>query len=212
MSILLVSKINNIVLLLGGLLLFSVFQVTAQEQASKSSGAEIRPLQQGTRIWAGTAALSRQTTYFPGTEGARKNVQTLLDVQLRWLRFTGPYFGWGLQGVGELFMSGTFGYVSLGTLGVGPVLRGYPWQNKRWQTYLQGGLLAGYDLALGDALGANSGQGMRYRPGLRAGLTYRVSNAFGIYLETGPDWEADEAFQFDSRAWRLNIGIELFRF
>lgn len=190
-----------------------VLQANAQNSSSERLKSEsLQPLEKGTRILMGTAGLFRSTNYIPSTDGFEKLVQTRLDIEFRNLRFTGKHFGWGIQALGELFMSGTFGNVGLGTIGLGPVLRGYPWLNDRWHSYIQGGFLIGYDLALGDAIGANRSEGMRYRTGLRAGANYRVSNAFGIFLETGPDWEADDNFSFDSRAWQFNIGIQLFRF
>lgn len=199
--------------LIFGMVLFVAANVKAQRVSSDSSTTtSIQPIQKGTKIWTGTAGVNRQTFFEPEVEGFEKEVQTRLDIAFQYLRSTHRDFSWGISVQTELFMSGTFGNLALGKAAVGPLLRGYPWQNERWQSYLQFGFLIGYDLALADAVGANRSEGVRVRPGLRAGLTYRVSNSFGIFLETGPDWEANQSFEFDSRSWQLNVGIQLFRF
>lgn len=206
------SQVIAILIFTGGFLLTASPSKAQALGDSLRQDTQLQPPAAGTRLWTGTASLRREVHYFPGIDGTEKDVQTLLDIEFRWLRHTSRNFGWGVQGFGELFMSGTFGNVALGTLGVGPVLRGYPWQSNRWQTYLQANFLAGYDMALADAIGANRSEGMRYRPGLQAGISRRLSNTLGLYLEAGPVWEADETFQFDSRGIQLDLGIQLFRF
>lgn len=165
-----------------------------------------------TRIWTGTAGLRWYNFYVLASGGVEEQSNTEFDVEFRHLWLTSQNFGWGLQGMTQIYMTNFFGNVGLGNVGVGPLLRVYPLQNNRWQLYLEGSTIASYDLALSDALGANRSEGMRYRFGLRSGLSYRVSDKFGIYFELGPDWEADENFQFDSRALQLDVGIQLFRF
>lgn len=170
----------------------------------------------GTRIWTGSAGLFRETRYIIDSQDELEaNVQTYLDLEFSRLRFMNPVISLGMRGMGKLYMEGTLGNVALGTIGIGPLLRVYPFaksMNSHWQIYTQGSFLAGYDLALGDAIGANRSEGLRYRSGLRLGVTHRFSNAFGVFMETGPDWEADETFRFDSRAWQFEVGIQLFRF
>lgn len=190
-----------------------VFGCTGQISAltAQEDTLEIQPLSDDTRIWTGTAGLRWYNFYTLSSGGLQEQSNTELDLEFRHLWLTSQNFGWGLQGITQIYMTDFFGNVGLGNVGVGPLLRAYPWQNNHWQFYLEGSSMAGYDLALSDGLGANQ-EGMRYRLGLRAGLTYRMSDKFGIYLELGPDWEADESFEFDSRALQLDVGIQLFRF
>lgn len=206
-SILLKNRYRFLLVL--SFLLGVVFQSHAQTQKKES---KIQPFSSKTRILTGTAGLRWYNFYDMGADGLEENSNTELNLEFRHFWMVNRNIGWGLQGQTKIYMTGLFGNVGLGNMGIGPMLREYPWKNKHWQVYVQGGFLAGYDLALGDALGANRGEGMRYRTQLRTGLTYRVSNKFGIYLELGPDWEADESFTFDSRALELNIGIQLLRF
>lgn len=190
-----------------------------QATAQQSSEQEIHAPEKGTRIWTGTAALIYQTNYRSNPNNSElelePDTQTQLDLEFRNLRHLSPSVSLGWYGRGQLFMDGAFNNIGLGAIGLGPLVRIYPFSqrgNERWQFYTQAGFMAGANLALGDAYGANAGEGARYRTGLRAGVTHRISNAFGIYLETGPDWEADDQFQFDSNAWQFEVGIQLFRF
>lgn len=165
-----------------------------------------------TRIWTGTAGLRWDNFYVPSQNGVEKVSNTELNLEFRHIWMEGKDFGWGLQGITQVYMSGAFGNIGLGSIGAGPLWRVYPWLNDQWQFYLQGGGLAGYELALADASGADLSDSMKYRIGFRAGLTHRISNALGIYFEIGPDWETDSDFGFDSRALQIDIGIQLFRF
>lgn len=185
---------------------------TNAQQADQKSVKEIQPISDKTRIWTGTASLRWYNFYTRTSGGLEEQSNTELDLNFSHLWLSDQHFGWGLQGMTQILMTDFFGNVGLGNIGIGPVLRWYLLESNQWQPYMQGGMLIGYDLALSDALGANRSEGMRYRPGLRAGITYRVSNKFGVYMEIGPDWEADEAFEFDSRALQFDIGIQLFRF
>lgn len=191
-----------------------------QASAQQVPEPEIRAPEKGTRMWTGTATLFRDTYYrYTGNPDSglelERRAQTQLELEFRNLRFINPVVSAGWQGLGQIYMDGTFGNIGLGAAALGPLVRAYPFSQRdgqHWQLYTQAGFLAGANLALGDAYGANAGEGARYRTGLRAGVTHRISNAFGIYLETGPDWEADEQFDFDSQAWQFEVGIQLFRF
>lgn len=202
-------------------LAFTIFPYAAAAQSERerersSTSEEIKSPESGTIVWTGTAGLFIDSYYRYSTnpdEGLEKHHQTWLDLEFRRMRFLSPSWAAGLQGLGQLYMDGTFGNIGLGAIGVGPMVRFYPFQTKSsWQFYTQGGFLAGFNMALGDALGANAGEGFRLRTDLRAGATYRFSNSFGVYLETGPVWEADEEIRFDSHGWQLEVGIQLFRF
>jgi hypothetical protein len=110
-------------------------------------------------------------------------------------------------------MNGLFEEVSFGESGIGPMVRYYPLESERWQPYVQAGAFVGYKLALGDVeMEVNNDSGIRYRAALQAGLTYRVINDFGIFLEVGPVWDYAPGFELDSRALQIDLGIELFLF
>lgn len=190
-----------------------LFGCIGKSSAQESSGQshQIQPMSGDTRIWTGSANLRWYNFYRLTSGGLEEQSNTELDLEFRHLWLTSSNFGWGLQGMTQIYMVDLFGNVGLGNVGLGPLLRVYPWQNKHWQLYLEGNSMVGYDLALSDGLGANQ-EGMRYRLGLRSGFSYRVSDKFGVYLELGPDWEASNRFEFDSRAFQLDVGIQLFRF
>lgn len=211
MNINLFFRICFAMLLVLGFIFNSTTFVQAQTPEQKKK-TKIQPLSDNTRIWTGTAGLRWYNFYVPATNGVEEESNTELNLEFRHIWIEGVDFGWGLQGITQVYMSGAFGNIGLGSIGVGPLARGYPWQIDHWQFYLQGGMLAGYELALADAGGADLSDSMKYRFGLRAGMTHRLSNAFGIYFEIGPDWETESDFGFGSRALQVDIGIQLFRF
>lgn len=183
----------------------------AQTNEAKKS-EQLQPLRSGVGILNFTGNMSWENTYMLSPDGLTEQTNTELQVEFQNIRMLSPHFGLGYSFFTTVFMSGFFEGGGLGGVGAGTAARYYPLDTKRWQPYLEGNFSAGYNLALSDAIGINDVGGFRYRTGLRAGLNYRVSNAFGLFIEIGPSWEYSEELQMDSRAFLIEIGIVLFRF
>ena len=200
--------------LIVGILGLSLGAIELHAQAPKPERVEeqLQPLGSGTGILALTGNLRWHTFYIPRSTGPEEESQTELQVEFRNIRMLSSHIGIGYRTFATVFMSGFFEGGGLGGVALGPVARYYPLKSSRWQPYLQGNLLAGYNLALSDALGINDVGGVRFRSGLRGGLGYKFSNAFGMFFELGPSWEYSESLELDSRAIQFNVGIELFRF
>lgn len=193
-----------------GIAILSLSVITSPVKAQESpENEQLKSFRSDVGI-VGLAANLQWYNYY-SIFGDEMNSNTELELQFRNIRMISSHVGIGYKALGNVYMTGFFEAAGVGSAGIGPMLRYYPLENTRWQPYLQGSGLIAYNLALADALGAND-EGVRFRTAMRAGLTYRVSNAFGIFLEAGPTWEYEPSFTLDSRALQIEIGIELFRF
>lgn len=181
--------------------------ITSPLKAQQSSEKEqLEPL----RSDVGIVGLTANLHWY---DYSAANTHTELEIEFRNIRLLSSHVGVGYKVFGSVTMAGLFEDVNFGESGIGPILRYYPLESKRWQPYVQAGAFVGYKLALGDIeMDVNDDTGIRYRTSLRAGLTYRVTNAFGIFLEAGPTWDYASGFELDSRALQIDLGIELFLF
>lgn len=185
---------------------------SAAQTAAAKQKKQLQSLRSGIGILAFTGNLRWRNYYIGTSEGLKEESQIELQAEFRSIYMLSPHVGLGYRTFATVFMTGFFEGGGLGGVALGPIVRYYPLKSSRWQPYLQGNLLAGYNLALSDALGINDVGGIRYRSGLRGGLGYKFSNAFGMFFELGPSWEYSESLRLDSRAIQFNIGVELFRF
>jgi len=127
------------------------------------------------------------------------------------VRMLSQRLGVGFQIMTSFVVDGSqFG---VGSWGLGPVVRFYPFRTNRLQPYLQAGALLGNNMGVGDLADTrNKAEGFRARLGLRAGVALRVSNSVGFFVEIGPDWESDRLFKANARTMQINFGIDLYRF
>lgn len=137
-----------------------------------------------------------------------------LEFKLRNVRMMSQRVGVGLQLLTSFFVNDAEGEPSfgIGSWGLGPVLRAYPFKTDRLQPYIQGDMLFGNNLGVGDLANTERQGGFRVRMSLRAGVAYRVNNSLGFFVEAGSDWESGRIFKPDARALQLNFGIDLYRF
>jgi putative salt-induced outer membrane protein YdiY len=181
-------------------------------QNVQTKNTHFKSLHSGVKIYGFTGNLYWHTFYVSAANYFKKRSQTELQVQFRNIYLLGDHVGFGYKVLATAFMEGFFKGTVFGGVGGGPVLRIYPLKYGRWQPYLQGGFIAGFDLAQSIPGSFQQYNGVRYRTGLRAGLNYRFTNAFGIFFEIGPEWEYGQDLNLDSHSLQINIGIELFRF
>lgn len=138
-----------------------------------------------------------------------------LEIVFRNVRMISPRLGVGFQVLGSFFVdsSGDETNFGIGSWGLGPMVRAYPFKTDRFQPYVQGKALFGNNMAVGPMANTEmGGDGFRVRMGLRGGVAYRISNSLGIFAEVGPDWESGRIFRADARTLQVNIGIDFYRF
>lgn len=153
---------------------------------------------------------------YMGNDTLQYDGSSELELVYRNVRMMTPHLGVGYQLLTSFFVNGTsdggpaFG---VGSWGLGPVIRAYPFSTERFQPYVQAKALMGNNMAIGRlANTADASEGFRVRLGLRAGVAYRINNNLGFFVEFGPDWGSGRIFRADSRAYQLNVGIDLYRF
>jgi len=150
---------------------------------------------------------SNDTLHFDGSSE--------LEFVFRDVRMVSQRIGVGFQLMTSFFTNGpnegkSFG---IGSWGIGPVVRAYPFKTDRFQPYVQANSLFGVGMGLGKlANTTNRGHGFRMRLGLRGGVAYRLIDNFGIFVEGGYDWESGALFKADARTLQLNIGLDLYLF
>lgn len=184
----------------------------AQTNDVNTGHQELKPLRSDVGIIGATANFKWLNSFtYLGNDTLDSDGNTELEVELRDVRTISPYAGVGFQMLASFFAGDSdFG---VGSWGLGPVLRGYPFETDRWQPYLQADALFGNNLATGDLADTKTGgDGFRIRLGLRGGVAWRLNNDLGLFFEAGPDWESSQFFKADARTLQVNIGIDLYRF
>lgn len=192
------------------LLMFVLGTVGSEAQTVDSN--QLKSLRSDVGIIGLTANFKELNDFhYMGSETLEPDTNTELEFVIRNVRTISPRAGVGFQ-ILTSFFSGDSDF-GIGSWGFGPVIRGYPLERNQWQPYFEADALFGNNMALGELADTRTGgNGFRVRLGLRAGLTYRVSNNFGFFVEGGSDWESSRFFKSDARAWQLNFGIDLYRF
>lgn len=134
-----------------------------------------------------------------------------VEIVFRDVRMISERLGVGFMVMAGFFIDGSdFG---IGSWGLGPVIRGYPFKSDRFMPYFQAQALLGNMMGLGKLSDTiNESNGFRARLGLKAGLGIRITNNFGFFVEFGPAWESDRLFRANSRVWQFNFGIDIYRF
>lgn len=149
--------------------------------------------------------------YFMDSDTLKFDTNHEVEIVFRDVRMVSEKLGIGFMVMGGFFIDGSdFG---IGSWGLGPVIRGYPFKTDRILPYLQAQALLGNMMGIGKLSDTiNEANGFRARVGLKAGLGLRVTNNFGFFVEFGPSWEGNRIFKADSRVWQFNFGIDLYRF
>lgn len=180
--------------------------------AQTSNTDRLKSLRSDVGIIGLTANFSWMNDFkYKGNDPLQEDTNSELEFVIRDVRTISPRAAVGFQILTSFFAGDSdFG---LGGWGIGPVVRGYPFHRDQWQPYFEADALFGSNMGLGDlADSRTAADGFRVRLGMRGGLTYRINNHFGLFLEGGPDWEGSRFFNSDAMAWQLNFGIDLYRF
>lgn len=184
----------------------------AQTNNSANNSEQIMPLHSGVNIIDFTGKLHVLKTYYCVNCGHDGIWKTELQVEIRNINMLNSNLGLGYKALVTVYMTGFLKKGGFGGIGAGPLVRYYPLNTKKWQPYLQIGFLASSNLALGSAKDVGHTANFRYRANLRGGLSYRMSNAFGLFLEVGRTWEYVNTFDLAARSLQFQLGFELFRF
>ncbi len=206
------QKAIAILALIIGVSCIAARPVFAQELEPQPLDDPLKSLRSDVGIVGLTANLDWWNSfYYMGSDTLEFDSNHEVEIVFRDVRMLSPHLGVGFMILGSFFIDGSdFG---LGGWGLGPVVRGYPFETDRFLPYFQAQALFGNNLGLGKLADTiNEANGFRMRLGLRAGLGIRVNNNFGFFIEFGPAWESSGFFSADSRVWQLNIGVDLYRF
>ena len=190
--------------------LSSVAYAQAGEAGQQSQ--QIKPLRSDVGIIGLTANFKWLNDFeYSGNDMLESDSNTELEIKIRNVRTMSPKAAVGYQ-ILTSFYAGDSDF-GIGSWGLGPVVRGYPFESDQWQPYLQADALFGNNMALGELADTKTGgDGFRVRLGLRGGLALRLNNNFGLFVEAGRDWESSRLFRADAKAWQINFGIDLYRF
>ncbi len=204
-------------LLICCMLLLSSLPASAQDQQDTGS---IQPLRSDVGIngltanfhWAGDFTYLKEDS-LGMTDSLQTDGSSELEFVFRNVRMITPRLGVGFQVLTSIFVDSPDASFGIGSWGLGPVVRAYPFKTERFQPYVEAGALLGNNMAVGTlANSREGGNGFRVRLGLRGGVAYRITNGFGLFIEGGHDWESGRIFRSDARAWQINFGVDVYRF
>lgn len=200
------------------ILAISIFLISATALHAQSPGdnTTIQPLRSDVGINGLTVNFHALGDYsYLGNDTLQTDGSSELEFVFRNVRMMSPRVGVGFQVLGSFFVdnSGDESSFGIGSWGLGPMVRAYPFKTNRFQPYVQGKALFGNNMAVGELANTRTGgEGFRVRLGLRGGVAYRISNTLGFFVEVGPDWESGRLFRSDARTMQVNVGIDLYRF
>lgn len=209
------SKISSIIILFS-ILLLGFKPVVAQTSGSDSQASQLKSLRSDVGIHGLTSNLHWLSDFtYMGEDTLQNDGSSELEFVYRNVRTMSPRMAVGFQILTSFFVddSGDGSSFGIGSWGLGPVLRGYPFKTERFQPYVQANALFGKNLAVGELANTQSGgNGFRVRLGLRGGAAFRINNTVGLFTEIGYDWESSELFKADARALQFNIGFDVYLF
>jgi hypothetical protein len=204
------SALSVITLLVIGL---SSNFVLAQSTDNETPNNELKSLRSDVGIHGLTANFHWLADFkYLGSDTLRNDGSSELEFVYRDVRMMSQRLGVGFQVVTSFFVNSDESDFGIGSWGVGPILRAYPFKSDQFQPYVQANVLLGNNLAVSELANTTSGNGFRMRLGLRGGFAYRLSNSWGIFTEVGYDWESGSFFKADSRALQANIGFDYYLF
>jgi hypothetical protein len=206
-------NLSGIALLIAALSLIPVSFVSAQ---TAQSDVGLKPLRSDVGINGLTANFDGLARFKNlGHDTLHFDNSAELEFVFHDVRMMSQRLGVGFQVLLGFFTNSTPGKpgFGLGSWGLGPTVRLYPFRTNRVQPYVQAKALLGDNMGVGNLDNTmNRANGFRMRLGMRAGIALRIINSFGIFADVGPDWESSALFKADAMAWQLNIGIDLYRF
>ncbi|MGD8427907.1 MAG: hypothetical protein PVH63_09755 [Balneolaceae bacterium] len=194
-------------------LIFISLVVSQPVHAQSSQSNQFRELRSDVGINGLTANfhfLSKFT--YLGNDTLQNDGSSELEIVYRDVRMMSPRLGIGFQVLGSFFTDGANSGFGIGSWGLGPVFRAYPFKTERFQPYFQANALFGKDLAVSKLANTQEGRGFRIRLGLRGGLAARITPKVGLFSEIGYDWESSSLFKADARALQFNLGVDLYLF
>lgn len=188
--------------------------VFAQSENSDSQNNQLKSLRNDVGIHGFTVNMHQLSDFSHlGDDTLNTDGSSELEVVYRNVRTMSQRLGVGFQIVTSFFTDGENADFGVGSWGVGPVVRGYPFRTDRFQPYIQLNSLMGKDLAVSELADTREGgEGFRVRLGTRAGFALRITNSVGLFGEVGYDWESSRLFKADSRALQANVGIDFYLF
>ncbi len=206
------KNLTGILVLTIALFVFSPVSLLAQTEGDSS----IKPLRSDVGINGLTANFHALGDFeYLGNDTLNYDGSSELEFVFRDVRMMTPQLGVGFQLLTSFFIdnSGDKSNFGVGSWGIGPVVRYYPFRSDRFQPYVQANSMFGNNLAMSKLANTeNGGDGFRVRLGLRGGVAYRFTNNFGMFVEGGPDWGSGRLFKADARTYQLNVGIDLYLF
>ena len=182
--------------------------------AQSSEDGQLKQLRSDVGIHGLTANihLLSDLTY-KGNDNFTMDGSSELEFVYRNVRMMSPRLGVGYQLLTSFFVNGTNQNFGVGSWGVGPIVRYYPFWTNRFQPYVQLNSLFGNNMALSTLANTSTGgEGFRVRFGTRAGFSYRINNTIGVFSEVGYDWESSRIFRTEVRALQVNIGVDFYLF
>lgn len=213
------TKVQKLFLKLAGIcMLMAIFGIVISVPASAQSQtpSDLKPLRSDVGINGWTVNLHQLSDFTQMNDDTlRYDGSSELELVFRDVRMMTPRLGVGFQLLTSFFVdnSGDKTDFGIGSWGLGPVIRAYPFRTDRFQPYVQANSLFGNNLAVSTLANTETGgNGFRVRLGVRGGVAYRLSNTFGIFVEGGYDWESGRLFRAEARALQFNIGFDLYRF
>lgn len=196
------------------LLMTGIFFQPVTAQSTEAKDGQLESLRSDVGIHGFTANLHFLGNYnYLGNDTVRTDGSSELEFVYRNVRMVSQRLGVGYQVQTSFFVNGEGSSFGIGSWGLGPVLRAYPFKNDQVQPYVQANALFGRNFGLNTL--ANSREiadGFRVRLGLRGGVALRLNNSIGLFAEAGYDWEGPRIFKADSRAFQANIGIDFYLF
>lgn len=197
-------------LLLTGMLMHPA----AAQSDSNAEDSSLKSLRSDVGIHGFTANFHWLGDYnFKGSDTVRTDGSSELEFVYRNVRMMSQRLGVGYQLLTSFFVNGNNSNVGVGSWGLGPVVRAYPFKTDQIQPYVQINTLFGRNFGLNTL--ANSREavdGFRVRLGVRGGVAFRITNSVGLFTEVGYAWEGPRIFKADARALQANIGIDFYLF
>lgn len=187
-----------------------VAQTTAPESADK-----FESLRSDVGIHGLTVNIHQlgNVTYKGGRDTLRFDDSSELEFVYRNVRMMSQRLGVGYRVLTSFYTGGDGNGFGVGSWGVGPVIRAYPFRSDQVQPYVQLNSLFGNNLGVGKLANTrNVANGFRVRLGTKAGVAVRLTNKLGLFAEVGYEWESPRIFRADARALQANIGIDFYWF
>lgn len=199
---------------LAAALLFLNILTLQNAHAQNAGDTNLKPLRSDVGIHGITANFPWLGDYtYLGDGSFATDGSSELEIVYRNIRMMSQQMGIGYQLLGGFFVDGANSSFGVGSWGLGPVFRYYPFTLDKFQPYVQANTLFGRNFGLHSmANSAEASHGFRVRLGLRAGAAIRLNNTLGLFTEIGYDWEGPRIFKADGRALQVNVGLDVYLF